>query len=192
MSQYDFLLALQPELHCRGGITKMKDKETWEEEEIITRIWTNESMKGKQFFAVRTCGLPQIEPDLMYNMTVIICFITVIRLSIITTTVITIITIIIVIMNRWSQASALSSIARSISPAWSPLLDGELGGFFDFLGWSFWWGVWLLRVLITREVFITVWCCNCSSLRSLTSYISWSVTLSPDSTSKHVLTTFKH
>ena len=57
-------------------------------------------MKGKQFFAVRTCGLPQIEPDLMYNMTVIICFITVIRLSIITTTVITIITIIIVIMNR--------------------------------------------------------------------------------------------
>ena len=84
MSQNDFLLALQPELYCRGGITRMKDKETWEEEEIITRIWTNESMKGKQFFAVRTCGLPQIEPDLMYNMTVIICFITVIRLIIIT------------------------------------------------------------------------------------------------------------
>lgn len=154
-------------------------------------IITKESMKGKQFFAVRTCGLPQIEPDLMYNMTVIICFINVIRLIIITTTVITIITIIIVIMNRWSQASALSSIARSISPAWSPLLDGELGGFFDFLGWSFWWGVWLLRLLITREVFITIWCCNCSSLRSLTSYISWSATLS-HSTSKHILTTFKH
>ena len=60
-------------------------------------ILTNDSMKGKQFFAVRTCGLPQIEPDLMYNMTVIICFIKVIRLIIITTTVIT---IIIVIMNR--------------------------------------------------------------------------------------------
>ena len=55
-------------------------------------------MKGKQFFAVRTCGLPQIEPDLMYNMTVIICFIKVIRLIIITITVI--ITIIIVIMKR--------------------------------------------------------------------------------------------
>ena len=109
----------------------------------------------------------------------------------ITITVITIITIIIVIMKRWSQASALSSIARSISPAWSPPLDGELGGFFDFLGWSFLSGVWLLRVLITREVFITVWCCNCSSLRSLTSYISWSATLS-HSTSKHILTTFKH
>ena len=54
-------------------------------------------MKGKQFFAVRTCGLPQIEPDLMYNMTVIISFITVIRLSIITITVITIVS---VIMNR--------------------------------------------------------------------------------------------
>ena len=138
MSQYDFLLALQPELHCRGGITRMKDKETWEEGEVITMILKNESMKGKQFFAVRTCGLPQIEPDLMYNMTVIISFITVIRLIIITIIVITIITIIIVIMNRWSQASALSSIARSISPAWSPPLDGELGGFFDFLGWSFW------------------------------------------------------
>ena len=55
-------------------------------------IITKESMKGKQFFAVRTCGLPQIEPDLMYNMTVIISFINVIRLIIITITVITIIT----------------------------------------------------------------------------------------------------
>ena len=41
---------------------------------------------------MRTCGLPQIEPDLMYNMTVIICFLNVIRLIIITTTVITVIT----------------------------------------------------------------------------------------------------
>ena len=60
-------------------------------------ILKNESIKGKQYFAVRTCGLPQIEPDLMYNMTVIISFITVIRLSIITITVITIVS---VIMNR--------------------------------------------------------------------------------------------
>ena len=154
----------------------------------------NESIKGKQFFAVRTCGLPQIEPDLMYNMTVIICLMKVIRLIIITilSSLSSLITITIVIMNRWSQASALSSIARSISPAWSPPLDGELGGFFDFLGWSFWSGVWLLRVLITREVFITVSCCNCSALRSLTSCVSWSYLLSYDSTSKHVLTILKH
>ena len=73
--------------------------------------------------------------------------------------------------------------------------------------WWAWWLLWFLvmiilvgglitwelpRVLITMQVFITVWCCNCSSLRSLTSYISWSVTLGHDSTSKNVLTTFKH
>ena len=153
----------------------------------------NESIKGKQFFAVRTCGLPQIEPDLMYNMTVIICLMKVIRLIIITIITITIITNHHhhrdheqvkpgerVVFNCKVDLSCMVSTIRWW--AWRLLW---------FLGMIILVGGWLLRVLITSEVFITVWCCNCSSLRSLTSYISWSATLS-HSTSKHILTTFKH